>query len=70
MPSEITIPPLLVLPVPHTNAQGECYADRAEDYLAAVLLCYKTGGPNATIQTCITSAHNDYVAGIGICDTL
>jgi len=67
MPTPIDIPPLVPVPDDATLAQTECYVDRAEDYLAAVQACYKAGG---TVQACITSAHNNYIAGLGICDTL
>lgn len=70
MPTDIVIPPLPVLPEPHTNAQEECYIERLADFFEAVQLCYKTGGGTAAIQACINTAHDHMMAGIGICDTL
>lgn len=68
--AEITIPPIRLPEEPYTMAQFECYADRAEDYLNGVKQCISTGGTNQVIQACVNTTHNNYIAGLGICDTL
>lgn len=68
--TEITIPPLRLPEEPYTAAQFECYLDRGQDYLNAVKVCINSGGTNAQVQACINTAHNNYLAQLGICDTL
>ena len=67
MTNPINIPPVRLPDEPYTAAQLECYANRASDYLDAVQVCIKEGGD---VQACIITAHNNYEAGLGICDTL
>ncbi len=68
MSSEYTIPPVRLPEEPYTNAQFECYTERAEDYLLAVKQCVTSGEPG--VQACINTAHSNYLAQLGVCDVL
>lgn len=69
-PVEVSIQPCLLPPDNATAAQAECYADRCEDYGQAVKACIVAGGSASDIQNCINTARNNYIATIGVCDTL
>lgn len=70
MHEPVTIQPCLLPEEPYTAAQGECYADRCEDYGQAVKACIIAGGSAADIQACIDTARINYLATLGVCDTL
>lgn len=70
MPEPVLIQPCLLPPENATAAQAECYADRCDDYGQDVKACIVAGGSSADIQACLNTARNNYIATLGVCDTL
>lgn len=69
-PVNINVPPCLLPEDPHTAAQLECYADRCDDYANDVAKCIAKGGTPQQIQACIDQKRTNYLATLGVCDTL